>query len=201
MRSKPPIVCICLFCGGVFNLPQWRINAGMGIYCSQVCYREAVAKQPIDPWTPDRPEIWDQGVMEPKGHFLVYRPDYPNSSSLTGRAKRYHIVWWLRTGEVIKHPWVLHHKNENKLDDRFDNLEKMLGGDHTRLHSSKPLIACICVVCNETFYLPQWRINQGRGKLCSQRCYQARGKSAVTRTKMTESQIRAWAEGRRHSNS
>lgn len=124
------------------------------------------AKVRTIPWVP---ENWDDGWVDRKGRFHVYRPDYLRSSS-TGWAFRSHIVWWLETGQAICHPLAVHHSNHDRLDDRFENLQLMLAGEHTRYHSQKLLIGCRCETCGEIFFLPQWRINGGRGRWCSVLC-------------------------------
>ena len=124
------------------------------------------AKQRIVYWTP---ECWDDGWIDNKGKFHVYLPSHPKSSP-TGWVFRSWAVWWLNTGQIISHPQALHHKNHNGLDDRIENLQLMLAGDHTGYHSKKEPLPCICEVCGKTFYLPQWRINGGRGRWCTILC-------------------------------
>lgn len=118
-------------------------------------------------WSPD---IWDEGWYDGKGYFHVYRPDHPKASS-SGFVFRYWVVWWLNTGEIIDHPYLIHHKNEIKNDDVFENLQKLHTVDHLSLHTTKLGIACVCATCGDTFYLPKWRITQGKGKFCSHGCY------------------------------
>lgn len=129
------------------------------------------------PWDPSR---WDDGYADNKGRFRVYRPDYPRAygGSSKGYAKRSHVVWWLETGQVLPADHVLHHKNEDKLDDRFENLELKTHGQHTIEHCRKEPVVCLCRGCGRNFGIPQWQLNQGRGHFCSQKCYHAnKGKS------------------------
>lgn len=45
-------------------------------------------------------------------------------------------MWWQTTGEVIDtETFIIHHTNEDKHDNRFQNLEKMLRAEHSREHS------------------------------------------------------------------
>ena len=144
-------------------------------------------------WTP---ETWDDGFVDPKGYFRVYRPDHPRATP-AGWVHRYQVVWWLKTGSPPPDGWDIHHSNEIKLDDVYTNLELKLHGEHTAHHSSKPYVQCICTVCGESFAIPQWRINEGKGKFCSQSCYHRKPKSDLTRQRQSNSQRRAHAEGRR----
>ena len=118
-------------------------------------------------WTP---ETWDDGWVDRRGKFHVYRPDFPNASP-TGWAFRAHVIWWLATGQIIRHPQALHHRNQQPLDDHLENLQLMETGEHTRFHCQKPLVEKVCEVCGRAFQLPQWRINGGRGRWCSLACY------------------------------
>lgn len=48
-----------------------------------------------------------------------------------------HLVWntYNPNDRITKNSgYIVHHINEDKLDDRIENLQKMLNGDHTRLH-------------------------------------------------------------------
>lgn len=87
------------------------------------------------PWTPD---TWNDGY--PKGgddRFMVYRPDYPNANPRTGEAKRFHVVYWLRTGVAVQPGMVIHHRNRMKLDDRFENLWLLTTEAHNALHAAE----------------------------------------------------------------
>jgi hypothetical protein len=125
---------------------------------------------------------WDDGFKDDEtGKVHVYRPDFPGSTK-AGWAHRARVVWWLHTGQVSTTKTPVHHINEIPDDDRFENLEMITAQEHARIHCSKPLIACVCLQCGDTFYLPQWRINEGKGDWCSLRCYwNAGGKYARRR--------------------
>lgn len=131
---------------------------------------------------------WDDGWKNNKGYFMIYCPEYPLASR-TGWGRRFHVVWWLSTGEIIQKGTVLHHKNENKLDDRLDNLEKMSHGEHSRHHSTKEPVEHICIGCGNKFYLPKWR---GEKKFCSLQCYWKSPISKETRNKRSEGLKRSY---------
>jgi hypothetical protein len=123
-------------------------------------------------WTP---EHWDAGWLTNKGRFMVYRPDCP-TAFVGGRALRYHVVYWLVTGEAVPKGFVLHHRNGIKTDDRFENLELMSRGDHARHHNPRRPRMLVCEHCGEEF-----SVNHRRGKhptrFCSQACYHAHPRS------------------------
>lgn len=146
---------------------------------------------------------WDDGYLDNKGRFRVYRPDYPRAYS-EGYAMRYHVVWWLATGEVHPKGTNLHHINEIKDDDRFENLELMKHGEHTRYHSYLPEahLTKKCRTCEQEYTLPRYRI-LGRAKegttpqYCSQACYHAAPKRDETRDLISSGLELAYLEGRR----
>jgi hypothetical protein len=144
------------------------------------------------PWDGSK---WDEGFLHRTCYFYVYRPDHPSASPM-GMVRRHHVVWWLATGHVIQPGEALHHRNEVKTDDWFENLELMSHGEHTRIHFTKPMVPCTCVVCGDTFHLPQWRINEGRGSYCSQPCFHQRPITVETRQKQAKGMKLAYIEGR-----
>ena len=57
--------------------------------------------------------------------YIYDRIDETPLTKWNGYVKRANLVWFENTGEIIKKPYCLHHINHNRLDDRFENLEKM----------------------------------------------------------------------------
>lgn len=126
-------------------------------------------EQTMPVWTPD---LWDSGYMDRRGYFRVYRPDFPKAWA-SGYAKRYAVVFWLKTGIVQSETQDIHHKNENILDDSFENLELLDHGEHARMHRSKNQ-TYICLFCKKEKTLPAGKSLKTR-KFCSQACYQGNG--------------------------
>ena len=156
------------------------------------------------PWDPNR---WDDGYIDNRGYFRVYRPDFPGSYG-DGYAKRARVVYWIQTGHVIQAGEVLHHKSGDRLDDRFENLELLTHGEHTIRHHKKQGVPFECETCGGTFNVPQWRIAQrmregsihgwtGKVRFCSQGCYHKSPIDTSTNLKRGESLRRAYREGRR----
>lgn len=112
---------------------------------------------------------WDDGHIEyrpsGKGYMHVKRPDYPRCDR-HGWAQRSHVVWWLRTGQVVPVGYNVHHRDDNSLNDRFYNLELLLHGEHTRLTVSKPRVELVCAACGVVFY----RLESRAGRFCSRPC-------------------------------
>lgn len=124
-----------------------------------------VKKLPI--WTE---ESWDSGWVDNHGYFRVFCPDCPNAWP-NGYAKRYHVVWWIKTGKKIPKDFDIHHKNNNKTDDRFENLQLISHAEHSKFSAKKPPIIMTCRNCKKQFELSRDHNAPGRGKFCGQKCY------------------------------
>ncbi len=128
----------------------------------------------IKQWTPDS---WNDGFLNNRGRFIVYSP---NSKYVLyqGYALRYYVVWELFSNISISNGHIIHHKNGDKTDDRFDNLELMTKVDHDAMHEFRRRNGkyFICICCGDEFYKPQWRLNRGHtGLFCSHECYSKMG--------------------------
>lgn len=141
-------------------------------------------------WTPAR---WNEGHVDARGYFRVFRPDYPRAWK-DGYAKRYAVVWWLKTGEVPAQDEDIHHENENTLDDRFENLKILDHAEHSRRHRTKnPPRVCLNRRCGRAFVVPRNK-SWERRKFCSFACYNearpAKPRSQRRRAKLTGDVVR-----------
>ncbi len=70
-----------------------------------------------------------------KDYRRLHRPICPYSDK-KGNVKEHHYVWWLFYGDkdIIKEGEVIHHINEDYLDNRIDNLKKISKFEHQSLH-------------------------------------------------------------------
>jgi len=137
------------------------------------------------------------------GRFMLVKPiGYPACHAL-GNALRSRVVWWLNTGEALTGlAFHIHHINHNNTDDRIENLQKISHSDHSKLHATKAgaHVSLKCKGCKNIFTIERWRLKDkcsGRGKYCSQQCYQAQPKSSSSSIKISNSLRLAYAEGRR----
>jgi hypothetical protein len=49
--------------------------------------------------------------------------------------RKHHLIYWLHTGKTVPAGYVLHHRNHNKLDNRFRNLQLMTHAEHASHHT------------------------------------------------------------------
>lgn len=63
--------------------------------------------------------------------------DFPGTVFDNGNCYKHHLVWWKKRGEVPSKDEVIHHKNEDKSDNRIENLEKLTVKEHVSLHADR----------------------------------------------------------------
>jgi len=90
----------------------------------------------------------------------------------------HHLVWWQHTGQVIKPGDVIHHKNNQKRDNRFENLEMKTNRDHSREHGRKrtaPSTNLDCSYCRTKFSIKgrnfRFKSRFQKNFYCSRRCF------------------------------
>ena len=73
-------------------------------------------------------------VMNKAGYKLLWMPDHPQSHSQKGYIFEQRWVVQQKIGRPLTRAEVVHHKNGIKNDNRPENLELMLKGDHDKLN-------------------------------------------------------------------
>jgi len=76
---------------------------------------------------------WRGGMWNHAGYVYIHKPSFITADS-KGYVKRANYIWYQNTGEIIKPPFFLHHKNGDKKDDRFENLQKTTRKEHMDIH-------------------------------------------------------------------
>ena len=95
--------------------------------------------------------------------------------------------------DTVTSDYVVHHDNQNRLDDSKDNLIKELFGIHSSRHTKRNnWVEMECCICGSPKRIPIWRITQRKSTyerfFCSSACYRKR----VTNT---ESHKKSISEG------
>lgn len=91
--------------------------------------------------------------MKNGSYELVIAPkNYPGKKYRGRYAYEHHIVFWKYKKTIIKNEEIIHHKNNNKRDNRIENLELLTNQDHSKLHArGKSQIELCCPICAKTF--------------------------------------------------
>lgn len=87
-------------------------------------------------------------------YILLKAPDkYPGKKYRGKYAYEHQIIFWLNTGIIPPKGYHVHHKNEIKTDNRFDNLEIISRSTHTYTHKKigTDTVALTCNHCNKPF--------------------------------------------------
>ena len=112
--------------------------------------------------------------MKNGDYILVKAPEWYRGKRYRGKyCYEHHLVWEKETGMPVVDGMVIHHKNHNKYDNRFKNLEIMDWKDHARMHSKKKKVYCVlkCPVCGKVFEKEKRMCGYGRKLVfCSKRC-------------------------------
>lgn len=72
-------------------------------------------------------------ITNKKGYRLLHKPEHPRADK-KGRVFEHIVVYEDATGIVIPKGWCIHHLNENKSDNRIENLCLMTCSAHSKLH-------------------------------------------------------------------
>lgn len=115
---------------------------------------------------------------------LVVAPEaYPGFRYRGRYVYEHHLVWWNNTGELVPPGFVLHHKNENKRDNRFKNLEQKPRGLHTKEHVKPSALAPLtCARCGASFEISlrfvKMRLKRGQKRFFCCRSHQVQQQHA-----------------------
>lgn len=88
-------------------------------------------------------------------YILVRAPEeYPGKKYREKYVYEHILVWWKKTGILAPDGYQIHHKNGNKHDNRFKNLEMVFKSTHMKVHSrekTKKWTHLNCDWCNKIF--------------------------------------------------
>lgn len=110
-----------------------------------------------------------------QGYVLVQAVGHPNARK-SGYILEHRLVMSNHLGRALLPTEDVHHKNENRSDNRLDNLELLNHTKHVSLHSTgsanaryKPPVPKACPTCGISFF-KGWKGNQERDRFCSRAC-------------------------------
>lgn len=112
-------------------------------------------------------------------YILTKAPDeYPGKKYRGLYVYEHQLVWWKNTNISVPDGYHIHHKNGDKTDNRFDNLEIIFKSTHAKLHNGQKKAGeklLICHWCEEPFSIPlrnyKFKTKQGQKYFhCSRSC-------------------------------
>jgi hypothetical protein len=144
-----PVTKTCQHCGETFRRDR-RQNSGWWArakFCSERCMQAARAPQPIHcpscgvEFTPkqgkSRPQRFCSISCANRGRGInPVTTRYARARSIDGKSKTMQrAMMETAAGKVLPPDVVVHHKDEDKLNNQFSNFETMTRVEHGRLHA------------------------------------------------------------------
>jgi hypothetical protein len=157
--ARTMLVCEC--CKQAFSAPSSGVRRGQYKCCSLKCRSTLVRKYPV---------VEFNGMT-----FLFHSPSGYYVSKLGVRLNR--AVWEYHNGP-IPDGYVIHHKDQNKVNNSIDNLELMEWGEHSAHHheiaDAAKYVTVTCVGCDQPLRRLAIAVRNGTKQYCSRACANAR---------------------------
>ncbi len=100
--------------------------------------------------------------------LVVAPPEYPGKKYRGRYCYEHLLVWWKHTNDIVSKGFVIHHKNKDATDNRFENLEKLSVKAHNEHHGKEHSVTKIgkCPNCKKEFIAKKRPVQ----KFCSRYC-------------------------------
>lgn len=156
------------YCGREFITYPSKIKLGKGKYCSKECafkitnkILEANGKKF---WFVKGQKAWNRkefvitkARVGGKRYRLIYKPEHP-LATMRGYIREHRLIMETHLGRYLDRCEVVHHIDENTLNNKLSNLELLSGTEHRRKHLKdnvhKRWIGYSAPSQNETEYNP-----------------------------------------------
>lgn len=132
-------------CGKEFRTYPCKISVGRGKYCSKECClketnkileangKETRFEHGRETWN-KQGFTYTQARKDGQKYRLIYIPEHPNAS-LKGYLREHRLVMEKKIGRYLRDDEVVHHIDENTLNNDITNLTIFTVKEHCRLHA------------------------------------------------------------------
>ena len=109
-------------------------------------------------------------------NLAIAPPDFPGKKYRGKYCSEHVLNYWLANGIVPGPDEIIHHKDENKLNNNPNNLELMKRSDHVRMHVKErgsKLVELKCPGCGKIFVREKKNTflqKNGEYTCCSRKC-------------------------------
>ncbi|MEX0598674.1 MAG: HNH endonuclease signature motif containing protein [Candidatus Paceibacterota bacterium] len=118
-------VFICPSCGNACE--KIKRDGQKALYCSHACY--AINRKMRGPY---------KKKIISKKYYYIYMPEHPNAR---GTRKLYiaehRLIMEKFIGRYLTEEEIVHHINEDTMDNRIENLQLMTASEHNKFHKIK----------------------------------------------------------------
>ena len=107
------------------NLQQWKAAEILGVSRDTIyrnCTQLGIETQRTGPRSGPLHTGWKGGVRIVKGYRYIYQPDHPNATK-KGYVSEHRMVMEQKIGRPLLREEVVHHLNDDALDNRPENLQ------------------------------------------------------------------------------
>ena len=122
-QTKPPVVKACEVCGKEMRL---RPSEAVRRYCSMPCQAIGKTIRPTGRTHNGRPVI-----QHAQGYYLIYEPTHPAAHKHNGRVLEHRWLVEQAIGRYLTPDEQVDHINQDRQDNRLDNLQVLSAHDHT----------------------------------------------------------------------
>lgn len=162
MKKRKYVEVVCAYCGNKKTVRSDSVREKN--YCNSRCSQKARLKDPKN-----HPS-WKGGRRVNHNGYIEVRLPYHHRARGNGYVFEHIVVAEEKIGRNLKKNEQVHHINENKQDNRPENLVVLDSAEHSRHHA--PLrrkgVYKNCVVCGKEFYRKP--SHSKTAKCCSLKC-------------------------------
>lgn len=197
----------CKQCGVPMSVSVGRAARGNGVFCSRRCKDESlvgsggsIRSKDGDLLTLSTGYVYERARKHPfASRGRVFKHRLVLEGMLAGAEPAHHFLVQIDGGLYLRPEIVVHHKNEDRGDNRPTNLVACTIAAHKDIHAGRaPMlgsvwpaagneieavptrVACTCKVCGASFNKKRSEILAGAGRFCSSACFRAdQGKSGL----------------------